>query len=91
MRISATDTGDSWHVTLGRATGVDPDDGDVVDEPAFQVAGGDDGQRPAPASAAPPLTSTAGCGGGPRWASLDQSGDSDVLAAIGQAIDSGLQ
>ena len=32
VRIVATDTGDSWHVTLGQANGVDPDDGEVIDE-----------------------------------------------------------
>jgi uncharacterized protein (TIGR03083 family) len=91
VRISATDTGDSWHVTVGRATGVDPDDGEVVDEPAFQVAGSDDGQ-PAGAS----ITGSAAdldcwLWRRPTVGTLDQSGDSDVLAAIGQAIDSGLQ
>ncbi|MGO9083109.1 MAG: maleylpyruvate isomerase family mycothiol-dependent enzyme [Streptosporangiaceae bacterium] len=47
LRIQATDTGDTWLITLGRFTGTDPE-GTCYDEPDFQVAGRDSGQ---PASA----------------------------------------
>ena len=74
VRIAPTDTGDSWHFRLGRATGVDPDDGEVVDELAFQVAEVDDGQ---PAGATSPGRLpiwTAGSGGGLRWARSTRAG-----------------
>ncbi len=48
LRIQATDTGDSWLITLGRFSGTDPADGNSYDEPDFQVAGSDSG---APAAA----------------------------------------
>jgi uncharacterized protein (TIGR03083 family) len=48
LRIQATDTSDSWLITLGRFTGVDPDDGTSYDEPDFHVADSDSGE---PASA----------------------------------------
>lgn len=48
LRIQATDTGDSWLITLGRFTGTDPDDGTSYDESDFHVADSDSGD---PASA----------------------------------------
>ncbi len=90
-RIVATDTGDSWHFSLGQATGVDPDDGQVVDEQAFQVAEVDDGQ---PAGAT--ITGSAAdldcwLWRRPPLGEVEQSGDPGVLAAVGQAIGSGIQ
>ncbi len=43
LRLEATDTGDSWFVTLGRFTGVDPDEGSHHDEPDLRVADTDAG------------------------------------------------
>jgi hypothetical protein len=48
LRIQATDTGDSWLITLGRFSGTDPADGNSYDEPDFHVADSDSGE---PASA----------------------------------------
>ena len=90
-RIVATDTGDSWHFALGRATGVDPDDGEVVDEPAFQVAEVDEGQ-----AAGATITGSAAdldcwLWRRPSLGEVEQSGDPDVLAAVGRLIGSGIQ
>ncbi len=38
VRLRATDTQDSWVVTVGRFTGTDPDDHVSYDEPCLQVA-----------------------------------------------------
>jgi uncharacterized protein (TIGR03083 family) len=38
VRLLATDTGDSWFVTLGQFTGTDPDDNKSYDEPDIQAA-----------------------------------------------------
>jgi uncharacterized protein (TIGR03083 family) len=89
LRLRATDTGDSWLITLGRFTGTDPE-GTSYDEPDFSVADGDPG---APASAL--------IGGAaadldcwlwhrPPAGAIDQSGDSGVLAAFTTAIAAGI-
>ena len=90
-RIVASDTGDSWHFAMGRATGVDPDDGQVVDEPAFLVSDVDDGQ-----GAGATITGTAAdldcwLWRRPPVGSVDQGGDADVLAAVAQMIGGGIQ
>lgn len=43
IRIRATDTGDTWLVTLARFTGTDPDDGKSHDEPDIHIAETDPG------------------------------------------------
>jgi uncharacterized protein (TIGR03083 family) len=43
VRIQATDTADSWFVTLGRFSGTDPDDSKSYDQPGIHVAGIDTG------------------------------------------------
>ncbi|HUZ52774.1 MAG TPA: maleylpyruvate isomerase N-terminal domain-containing protein [Streptosporangiaceae bacterium] len=43
LRISATDTGDSWFVTLGQFSGTDPEDQKSYDRPGIQVTGTDPG------------------------------------------------
>jgi uncharacterized protein (TIGR03083 family) len=47
LRLMATDTGDSWFVTLGQFTGTDPDDNKTYDEPDIQVAETDPGDEAA--------------------------------------------
>ncbi len=49
LRLRATDTGDSWFVTLGRFTGTDPEDGTSHDEPDFHTAEADRGTAAAAA------------------------------------------
>jgi uncharacterized protein (TIGR03083 family) len=43
VRLLATDTGDSWFVTLGRFTGTDPDDDKTYDEPDLHAEDTDPG------------------------------------------------
>lgn len=91
LGIQATDTGDTWLITLGRFTGTDPDDGTSYNEPDFHVAGSDLGQ---PASALirgraadldcwlwhrPPAAPTV------------RTGDGDVLAEFEAAIAPGIE
>jgi uncharacterized protein (TIGR03083 family) len=45
VRIQATDTGDSWLVTLGRFSGIDPSDRKAYDQAGIQAAGTDSGAR----------------------------------------------
>jgi uncharacterized protein (TIGR03083 family) len=47
LRLRATDTGDSWFLTLGRFTGTDPGDGTVFDEPDAHAADRDPGTEAA--------------------------------------------
>lgn len=47
LRVAATDTGNSWLVTLGRFTGTDPGDAKHYDEPDIQPAETDPGNEAA--------------------------------------------
>ena len=90
-RIVATDAGDSWHLTLGQATGVDPDDGEVIDERVFRVADLDDGQ-----AVAATITGTAAdldcwLWRRPAIGPIEETGDPDVLQAVGRVISGGIQ
>jgi uncharacterized protein (TIGR03083 family) len=81
VRVVATDTGDSWLVTLGRFTGVDPDSG-AVDEPDLRVATTDWG-----GDAAATLTGTAvdlDCWlwHRPTVGRLERAGDAAVLETL---------
>ena len=90
FRLSATDTGDSWLVTLGRLTGVDPDSG-PIDETDIEIAPTDPGS---PAAAT--VTGTAedlNCWlwHRPQTGELARSGDESVLAEFEQMIGPGIQ
>jgi uncharacterized protein (TIGR03083 family) len=45
IRLRATDTGETWLVTLGQFTGTDPGNGTSSDEPGIQLADHDPGTR----------------------------------------------
>jgi Mycothiol maleylpyruvate isomerase N-terminal domain/MDMPI C-terminal domain len=47
LRIRATDTADSWFVTLGQLSGTDPADGKSYDQPGMLVAEADQGAEAA--------------------------------------------
>ncbi|HEY2577179.1 MAG TPA: maleylpyruvate isomerase family mycothiol-dependent enzyme [Streptosporangiaceae bacterium] len=89
VRLRATDTGDSWLVTLARFTGTDPD-GKSHDEPDIHVAESGSGE---PARAE--ITGTAAdldCWlwhrppGGP----VEQSGDQDILDGLAKVFGPGI-
>lgn len=89
LRLRATDTGDSWLITLGRFTGTDPE-GVSYDEPDFSVADGGSGP---PASAF--ISGTAAdldcwLWHRPPIGAIDQSGDSDVLSEFTATIAPGI-
>ncbi len=89
LRISATDTGDSWVVRLGRFTGTDSD-GESYDEPDFDVAG--------TGSDAPTLALFSGTAADldcwlwhrPPYGQISRSGDEDVLSAFEAVIAPGI-
>lgn len=90
LRIQATDTGDPWLITLGRFTGIDPDDGTSYNEPDFHVADSDSGQ---PASAH--ISGSAAdldcwLWHRPPAAPTVRTGNGDVLAEFDTAIAPGL-
>jgi uncharacterized protein (TIGR03083 family) len=90
VRVRATDTGDSWLLTLGWFTGTDPDDGTEIDEGDLRVATADPGGQ-----AAAELAGSAADLDCWLWhrATVDEvqrSGDEQVLAALDAAIAPGI-
>lgn len=89
LRIQATDTGDTWLITLGRFTGTDPE-GTCYDEPDFHVADSDSGE--------PTLALISGSAADldcwlwhrPPITAIGRSGDSDVQAEFTAAIAPGI-
>ncbi len=90
LRLRATDTADSWLITLGRFAGTDPGDQQSYDEPAILTASQDQG-----------LPAAATVSGGaadldcwlwrrPSGGQLERSGDQDVLARFEAAIAAGI-
>jgi uncharacterized protein (TIGR03083 family) len=89
VRVVTTDTGDSWLVTLGRFTGIDPD-GVAVDEPDLRVATTDGGDE-----AAATLTGTAAdldcwLWHRPTVGTLARAGDATVLEILESIIAPGI-
>jgi uncharacterized protein (TIGR03083 family) len=85
LRLRATDTGDSWLVTLARFTGTDPE-GKYCDEPGLHIAETDAG---GPARAE--ITGTAAdldcwLWHRPPFGAVGQSGDQDILDGLAEAI-----
>jgi uncharacterized protein (TIGR03083 family) len=89
LRLRATDTGDSWLVTLGRFTGTDSD-GTSYDEPDIHAADRDPGTQ-----AAAQVTGTAAdldcwLWHRPPMAPVQRSGDHQVLSGFDAAIGPGI-
>jgi uncharacterized protein (TIGR03083 family) len=89
LRLQATDTEDSWLVTLGRFTGTDPNDQARYDQPGIQV------------TSAPDTGTAASVRGNaadldcwlwrrPSLGPVERSGDPDVLSAFDSLIASGI-
>ena len=90
LRIGATDTGDSWFVTLGQFTGTDPGDQKSYDQPTICVADADP-----PASAPATITGTAAdldcwLWNRPPLESISRSGEKAVLTAFDDLIADGV-
>jgi uncharacterized protein (TIGR03083 family) len=89
LRLRATDTGDSWLVTLARFTGTDPE-GTSYDEPDIHIAESDPGE---PARAE--ITGTAAdldcwLWHRPPFGPVEQSGDQDILDALDKTLAPGI-
>jgi len=89
VRLRATDTGDSWLVTLARFTGTDPE-GKSCDEPGIHVAESGPG---GPARAE--ITGTAAdldcwLWHRPPSGPVEQSGDQDILDGLAESIAPGI-
>jgi uncharacterized protein (TIGR03083 family) len=90
LRLRATDTADSWLITLGRFTGTDPGDQKAYDEPAMLTASRDQGL--------PAAATVSGCAADlDCWlwrrssgAQLERSGDQEVLDHFEAAIAPGV-
>jgi uncharacterized protein (TIGR03083 family) len=90
LRIAATDTGDSWFITLGHFTGTDPDSEKSYDEAAICAADTDPGRGTT-------ATITGGAADLDCWlwhrpptGTIDRSGAGEVLAAFEEKIAGGV-
>jgi uncharacterized protein (TIGR03083 family) len=90
VRLSATDTGHSWLVTLGRFTGTNPDDGKELDEPDIAVADADPGTEAAATIAGQASDLDCWLWHRPPARPPDRSGDPDVLSGFDAAIAPGI-
>jgi len=90
IRITATDTGDSWFLTLGHFTGTDPESQKSYDEPFIHAADTD----PGPPTAATITGSAADLDcwlwNRPPTGAVDRSGDDETLAAFDAKIAGGV-
>ena len=90
LLIHATDTGDSWLVTLGQISGTDPEDQKSYDRPGIMVADADPGT-----AAAATVRGTADdldcwLWQRPQESPLERSGDRDVLSGFDEQVAEGI-
>lgn len=91
VRLRATDTGDTWFLTLGRFTGTDPDGGRTYDDPDFEVAPADPGDTAAAELAATVADLDRWLWRRPAEGDLHREGDEDVLGHFEAAIAEGIR
>jgi uncharacterized protein (TIGR03083 family) len=89
IRFSATDTGDTWLVTLGRFTGTDPD-GTRHDEPDIVTAATDPGGPVAAEIRGTAADLDCWLWHRPTVGDLEREGDQDVVATFEAVISPGL-
>jgi uncharacterized protein (TIGR03083 family) len=90
LELHATDTGDSWLVTLGQFTGTDPDDQTRYDEPSIHAADGDSGGGTSAFVAGTAADLDCWLWHRPPLARIERSGDQDVLRRFDSAIAPGI-
>jgi uncharacterized protein (TIGR03083 family) len=90
LRLRATDTGDSWLVTLGRFTGTDPDDGTSYDEDDIRAAERDPGTEAAAEVSGTAADLDCWMWHRPPLTPVDASGDRQVLGRFESAIAPGI-
>jgi len=91
LRIQATDTGDSWFLTLGRFSGTDPDDGKSYDRPAIHAAEHDPGTAAAATVRADAADLDCWLWHRPPLGTVERTGDVDTLASFDSIIADGVQ
>jgi uncharacterized protein (TIGR03083 family) len=89
LRIEATDTGDSWLVTLGRFTGTDPA-GTSYDEPDIHAADSDPGGETAALISGSAADLDCWLWHRPPLGQIECSGDKEVLSGFEAAIGPGI-
>ena len=90
LRLRASDTGDSWLVTVGRFTGTDPGDGTSYDEPDIHTAGSDPGGPAAAEVVGTAADLDCWLWHRPEYAPVTSSGDPEVLRRFAEAIAPGI-
>lgn len=90
LRLHATDTGDSWLVTLGRFTGTDPGDQVSYDETGIHAAGSDPGAGTAALIGGSAADLDCWLWHRPPIAQIDRSGDQETLSRFDSVIAPGI-
>jgi hypothetical protein len=90
LRISATDTGDSWFITLGHFTGTDPEDQKSYDESFIHAADADPGTPAAATITGSAADLDCWLWNRPPTGTIDRSGAQEVLAAFDAKIAGGV-
>jgi uncharacterized protein (TIGR03083 family) len=90
VRLQATDTGESWFVTLGRFSGTDPDDNKSYDQQGIHVARVDPGGQASATVRGAAADLDCRLWQRPTDAPPERSGDSEVLAGFDALTASGI-
>ena len=90
LRLRASDTGDSWLVTVGRFTGTDPGDGTSYDEPDVRAAATDPGDPAAAEVVGAAADLDCWLWHRPAFTPVTSSGDQEVLGRFTSAIAPGI-
>lgn len=90
LRIQATDTGDSWLVSLGHFSGIDPDDQRSYDQPGIIVADHDLGTETAATFAGTAADLDCWVWGRPTQDSIARTGDQAVIDGFDAIVAEGI-
>lgn len=90
LRITATDTSDSWLVSLGQFTGTDPDDQRSYDRAGISVADQDPGTQTAATVRATAADLDCWLWGRPTRDAVERSGDPAVIGGFDAIIAEGI-
>lgn len=90
LRLLATDTGDSWFVTLGRFTGTDPGDQASYDEAGLHAAARDPGEEAAATVRGSAADLDCWLWRRPPPGRIDRSGDQETLSRFDVVIAPGI-
>ena len=92
LRVSTTDTGRSWIVTLGRFSGTSPDSGTTyTDEPLVDTTDADASTPTAATVTGPAADLDCWLWGRPAIEQLDRGGDEQVLARFQEVVSAGIE